>query len=62
MNPTPMIFELLHGFDLRQELLALGIIAFNSLLAAAGGIGGGPVYTSVLMAFGADAHTAIPIP
>lgn len=54
--------SLLEGLTLQNEIIAGVIVAFNSLLAAAGGVGGGPIYTSILLAFGASVHSAIPIP
>lgn len=55
-------FELLEGLTPTSMVWACVVIAINSLIAAAGGVGGGPVYTSALLAFGASAHSAIPVP
>eukprot|EP00703_Trepomonas_sp_PC1_P003837 JAP92769.1 Sulfite exporter TauE - SafE [Trepomonas sp. PC1] len=56
-----MYFKLVSGLNLVGEIISLVIIGIQSIIAAAGGVGGGPVYSTVLIAFGASAHTAIPM-
>ena len=56
-----MYFKLVSGLTTVGEIISLIIIAVQSIIAAAGGVGGGPVYSTVLIAFGASAHTAIPM-
>ncbi|CAL5991995.1 Sulfite_exporter TauE-SafE [Hexamita inflata] len=56
-----MYFKVINGLTLTTEICCLIIVSLYSLIAAAGGVGGGSVYASALMAFNAPAHTAIPM-
>ena len=49
------------GLTLITEIISTIIVSGYAMVAGAAGIGGGPVYTSILIAFGTDAHVAIPI-
>ncbi|CAL6003698.1 Sulfite_exporter TauE-SafE [Hexamita inflata] len=56
-----MYFKVVPGLTLTTEICCLVIVSLYSMIAAAGGVGGGSVYASALMAFNAPAHTAIPM-
>ena len=46
---------MLDGYTAVTEACSVILITFFSMLSAAGSIGGGTLYSSTLMAFGADA-------
>lgn len=48
-------FKVVPGFDTTGEVLTVILISIFSLLSAAGSIGGGTLYSSTLIAFGAEA-------
>ncbi|KAH0575062.1 Sulfite exporter TauE-SafE [Spironucleus salmonicida] len=56
-----MFFQLVPNISITGEVISCISFFIFSIIASAGGIGGGGIYTSVLIAFGSGVHVAIPL-
>lgn len=56
-----MIASLIPGLKIGTEAAVISIISLFSMVAAAGGVGGGPINVSIFLFFGIDPSIAVPL-